>query len=139
MRTVEEKRQYDKEWKLNNRERHLTSLTKWRLNNPERFKSQLRKCMYHLSEEHFQKMLIEQEHRCAICFAVFTEENPPCVDHDHRCCSKKAKSCGKCIRGLLCGACNHGLGKFREDVQNLSNAIKYVEKWNVRYNSSSGS
>jgi hypothetical protein len=28
------------------------------------------------------------------------------VDHDHACCQKKNRSCGKCIRGLLCHTCN---------------------------------
>lgn len=30
------------------------------------------------------------------------------VDHDHRCCSggSNERTCGRCIRGLLCPACN---------------------------------
>src|SRR4029077_2130187 len=31
------------------------------------------------------------------------------VDHDHNCCPG-AHSCGKCIRGILCGTCNSALG-----------------------------
>jgi len=39
------------------------------------------------------------------------------VDHDHACCPG-ARSCGKCIRKLLCWGCNSALGLMedREDV-----------------------
>jgi hypothetical protein len=47
------------------------------------------------------------------------------VDHDHNCCPSK-KTCGKCIRGLLCMDCNRGLGYFRDDTARLDRAISYL-------------
>lgn len=31
------------------------------------------------------------------------------IDHDHACCPTH-RTCGKCIRGILCRSCNHALG-----------------------------
>jgi len=38
----------------------------------------------------------------------------PNQDHDHVCCSGK-KSCGKCLRGLLCHGCNTKLGALENN------------------------
>lgn len=36
------------------------------------------------------------------------------VDHDHSCCPGE-KSCGRCVRGLLCSQCNAAAGMLGED------------------------
>ena len=41
------------------------------------------------------------------------------IDHDHK--TKK-------IRGLLCHKCNNGLGNFRDNIENLDRAKKYLER-----------
>jgi hypothetical protein len=40
------------------------------------------------------------------------------MDHNH--------STGK-FRGMLCHHCNRGLGNFKDDIQNLENAILYLK------------
>lgn len=47
------------------------------------------------------------------------------VDHDHRCCPG-SKTCGKCVRGLLCSDCNLLLGKARDDEKILLKAVGYL-------------
>lgn len=41
---------------------------------------------------------------------------PLVVDHDHGCCPR-AKSCGRCVRGFLCGTCNSAAGLVRDDPE----------------------
>ena len=47
--------------------------------------------------------------------------NAVAVDHDHLTNE---------FRGLLCNGCNKGLGLFRDNIQSLNNAIKYLEGYN---------
>jgi hypothetical protein len=47
------------------------------------------------------------------------------IDHDHKCCSK-AYSCGKCIRGILCGQCNTALGLLQDRVDLIDKLAKYA-------------
>jgi len=49
------------------------------------------------------------------------------VDHNHACCPGR-KSCGECVRGLLCSNCNKALGLVRDSVETLRNMIEYVSR-----------
>lgn len=48
------------------------------------------------------------------------------IDHDHSCCASHRNSCGNCIRGVLCGPCNTGLGHLKDDIKILKAAISYL-------------
>lgn len=53
------------------------------------------------------------------------------VDHDHSCCSGrggKAKTCGKCVRGFLCGSCNRAIGLFADRPELLVRAAEYLQR-----------
>ncbi|MEU0663871.1 endonuclease VII domain-containing protein [Streptomyces lavendulocolor] len=65
---------------------------------------------------------------CAICGRPDGEGRALSVDHDHGCCPEGDRTCGKCVRGLVCGACNHGLGKFRDSPELLRAAAAYLER-----------
>lgn len=94
------------------------------------------KYLYNLSDEQRRQMFENQEGLCAncskpICLCSGSEtghrcKTRACIDHDHSCCTG-IKSCGNCVRGLMCHSCNVGLGGFRDLLHLLRNAISYLE------------
>jgi hypothetical protein len=79
---------------------------------------------YSLTPEEYEARLVAQGGGCAICGKA-PNGKALSVDHNHDCCPGK-KSCGKCIRGLLCQQCNMGLGHFKDDTTLLRRAINYL-------------
>jgi hypothetical protein len=65
---------------------------------------------YGLTQEQFDRLLAVQQHACGMCHEPFEEGQFVHVDHDHACCRGKNRSCGECIRGILCHTCNIALG-----------------------------
>lgn len=80
---------------------------------------------YGLTVDQYEAMLIDQSGGCAICGSTDTDLH---VDHDHSCCPEKFRSCGSCVRGLLCSSCNNGLGRFKDSPDLLIKASEYVEQ-----------
>lgn len=77
---------------------------------------------YHITLEQFETLMEYQGGVCAICRKPPSGRNKKLsIDHDHACCDGH-KSCGKCIRGLLCSRCNAVLG-FLDDSADLFTAI----------------
>ena len=75
----------------------------------------------------YQDKYTSQNGVCKICGEP-QEGKKLAVDHDHSCCPGN-RSCGECVRGLLCQRCNTGLGKFRDDERILNNAIEYLKEF----------
>ncbi len=75
--------------------------------------------------DRYEEMLSAQGGRCAICKGEPTAASLA-VDHDHSCCPQKGRSCGKCVRGLLCEDCNRGIGMMKDSVSILQSAIEYL-------------
>lgn len=65
----------------------------------------------------YSDLLERQGGRCLMCDQVPPDTRNMSVDHDHACCPGD-KSCGACVRGLLCLRCNTALGVIEnEDLQ----------------------
>lgn len=84
----------------------------WKARNPERHKYLVRRSWlkqnYNMTHEDYEARLAAQNYSCGLCGKPAGEKRLH-VDHDHACCPGK-RSCGSCVRGLLCGACNGRLG-----------------------------
>ncbi len=73
-------------------------------------------CRYKRTLEDFNNTLKSQGGHCALCPSTGSVKRRLCWDHDHACCP--GRSCGKCVRGLLCIACNKLLGHFEVFLKN---------------------
>lgn len=76
---------------------------------------------YGISIFDYEALLKEQNNRCALC-QKHSSEFSRRFDTDH--CHDSQK-----IRGLLCVACNRGLGLLKDDPEVLKRAIAYLEKY----------
>lgn len=88
----------------------------------------LRKVCYarRITPEDYFKMLEAQENKCGICGLEETCKDPRhdrvrrlSIDHCHRTGN---------VRGLLCHSCNTAIGKFKDDIELLHKAIRYITK-----------
>ena len=75
----------------------------------------------------YNEMWLAQEGRCAACQRPEGEcgSTRLAVDHDHACCPGK-RSCGSCVRALLCAACNTALGLLGDDPRRIAALQAYV-------------
>ena len=67
-------------------------------------------CTYKLTPEDLERMWEEQGGECGLKCGDSLELKDTHVDHDHECCPGK-KSCGQCVRMLLCQKCNVALSE----------------------------
>ena len=103
---------------------------RWAQNNPEKRAAVARrnwlKVTYSITPEIYDSVFERQGNGCAICGRVKDFAKHLVVDHDHSCCPG-SKSCGQCIRGILCRMCNVSLGHFGDNMEGVLRAVKYLE------------
>lgn len=87
---------------------------------------------YNVTKAQFEAMLEEQEYRCATCPRSIEDLTQARMDHDHACCPGK-KSCGKCVRGILCHNCNVVLGLVADSIEVLSKMTKYLSQGALKW------
>ena len=75
---------------------------------------------YGITEDIYNSMLVRQGNKCVICEETFNKT--PHIDHCHSTLE---------VRGLLCGSCNTAIGLLKDSTNNLSRAIKYLNKSNT--------
>jgi len=95
----------------------------WREANPEKVVKNRRTGLlrkYGLTEDDYSLMLASQNYACAICKSTDPNDRWNRFHVDH--CHKSGK-----VRGLLCTQCNTGLGKFYDNIDSLSEAIRYLK------------
>lgn len=71
---------------------------------------------YGITLEQYEEILRDQGGGCAICGAV-PDQRSLDVDHCHE---------TGAVRGLLCGSCNNGIGRFQDDPDLLEQAAEYL-------------
>lgn len=94
----------------------------------EDVRDKMRQQRFTLTREAFDALFAEQGNRCAICRTDSPGKNFWAVDHDHSCCPGSDKTCGQCVRAILCGPCNTGLGLFRDNEDRLRSAADYLAR-----------
>jgi hypothetical protein len=114
-----------------NREKIRVYYRHWRAKNP--YADRKRRYGSNAAE-HYDEQLKKHRGCCAICSRKMKTLHQ---DHDHRCCQPvrtksgliRPKSCGECLRGLLCNRCNFFLGYLESDPTLYRRALRYLEKW----------
>lgn len=107
--------------KEKNKEKYKKTADEYRKNNPEKVKrsgknSHLKR-QYGITLLQYEEMIKLQENKCSICDKISNSSLH--IDHNH--------STGK-VRELLCTNCNTGLGQFKDNIEFLESAIKYLVK-----------
>jgi hypothetical protein len=123
---------YNYKWYQNNTEKARETGRKWREANPEEAKNadKRSKCnRYGMTVEEYDVKLASQNGVCVVCKRLPTENIPLGIDHDHNCCNSGCRSCGKCVRGLLCRNCNNALGAINDNISILENLIIYLRSY----------
>ena len=109
-------------YRKKNKEKHAAAKKVYQRAHKDKMRNWRLMWKYGIDSEEYDRILRSQNGVCAICEQPETHLSHGrivhlSVDHDH--------DTGK-VRGVLCNACNKGLGHFRDDVKLLKTAIRYI-------------
>lgn len=127
MRDKEKQKEYDRQWRLNNKAKVNAAARQYYKTNLERYRANKLFFKYGLTVEAFNSLLGEQNGLCKIC-GMINDGIALCVDHlhipDYESLSPNEKA--KYVRGLLCNRCNTVIGLMRDNTALLKAAINYL-------------
>jgi hypothetical protein len=110
---IEEYKKMEKKKSRLRRERNLKEVQLYN----KKYNRIKRLALYGLDEDKYQKMVLEQSGKCALCNQSFNTFH---IDH----CHKTLK-----VRGLLCGGCNMMLGLIEKRLEIKKDFIKEITKY----------
>jgi hypothetical protein len=113
-------------WRSENREYRNALEVRMNAKYPDKQRKHMLKKLYGLTLDDYFLILENQNGVCKICLEPPAENKVLHIDHDHNCCPGQ-KSCGQCLRGLLCIKCNRMLGLAGDSILNLLAAVDYLE------------
>jgi hypothetical protein len=103
----------------------------WREKNKGHVRKAWLKSKYGVTPEWYESKLAEQGGHCAVCSEAMVKGRKFLfVDHNHKCCANTKKTCGKCVRGLLCYRCNTYIEPLHDPVW-LASALAYLERYKM--------
>lgn len=116
-------KQYKKEYFQKNKEK-IKERNKNKVVDKDKRQHYYIKSRYGISKKEYEKMLNDKNFTCDICGYVQPKNAEKMqklyIDHCHK---------TNQVRGLLCFSCNSALGHFKDNVEALKKAIKYLKKW----------
>jgi hypothetical protein len=114
-----------------NREEIKALRRKERKEDPRRHRQYDMRKRFKIGYTEFDVMFEKQGKKCAGCGTTESgqESGEWHIDHDHRCCPARGNTCGKCIRGILCRACNLTLGNAQDNIERLRGLTEYLENY----------
>jgi hypothetical protein len=108
-----------------------------RMESPEKILDERLWAYYRIRLADFRRMFAEQGGKCKACGDAGDSDGRGydrsglTVDHDHGCClgyDLGERSCGKCVRGLICGKCNYAIGHMKESPEKLRALADYLDR-----------
>ena len=82
---------------------------------------QKQRSIINITRTEYSILLVAQNYKCAICGIDASElSRELSVDHSHETHE---------VRGLLCSHCNIGLGNFKDDIDVMTKAIEYLDRY----------
>ncbi len=91
------------------------------------FRNQRLMYRFGITADDYDRRLVAQGGVCPICLLPPSPGAVFHVDHDHDCCSGD-KTCGNCVRDLLCFTCNVALGAIKDSIESAQRLTEYLRR-----------